>query len=140
MKALAEQRARIARVRRVQHLQAAGVAAAAEEKVTQLQNNADRLASLRGSLTAAPGVTSGAALGSVGELAARLDSVQSGLADALGVARVQAMARAAERLDAHIRREGAEKLETRAVAQLHQMIEERLAASIRHRPREKRNG
>jgi hypothetical protein len=140
VKAQAEQRARIARVRRVQHLQAAGIAAAAEEKVVQLESNATRLASLRGSLTASPGITSGAALGSAGELASRLDSVQSGLADAIGAARVQAMARAAERLDAHIRREGAEKLETRAVADLQNMIEQRLAASIRHRSRETRNG
>jgi hypothetical protein len=138
MKALAEQRARVARVRRVQHLQAAGIAAEAAGKVVQLENNASRLASLRGSLTAPVGLSSGAALSGSSELAARLDAVRSGLADALGAARIAAMERAAERLNAHIKREGAERLETRAVADLQQIIEQRMAAAFSHRAREAR--
>jgi len=135
MKALAEQRARVARVRRVQHLKAASIAAEAQGKVVQLENNANRLASLRGSLIAAVGPSSGAALSGSAELAARLDSVRSGLADALGAARITAMERAADRLNAHIKREGAERLETNAVADLQQMIEQRMTAAFRHRPR-----
>ena len=139
MRALAEQRARVARVRRVQHLQAAGIAAEAQGKVAQLENNASRLASLRGSLIAPVGPSSGAALGGSGELAARLDAVRNGLADALGAARIAAMERAAEQLNAHIKREGAERLETHAVADLQQIIEQRMAAAFRHRPRETRS-
>ena len=140
MKALAERRSRIARVRQVQHLQAAGEAATADAKVDQLEGNAARLAALRMSLSMAPGLTSGAALGNSAELGLRLDHVRNGLADAIGAARNVAELRAGERLEAHIKREGAERLETRAVAELQQMIEDRMAASIRHRARETRNG
>ena len=133
MKAIAERRARITRVRQVQHLQAVGEAASAEKKVVQLEGNAAKLAALRMSLSMAPGLTSGAALGNASELALRLDQVRSGLADALGAARIAAAARAGERLQADIARESAERLENRAVAELQSMIEERMLANIRHR-------
>jgi hypothetical protein len=133
MRALAERRARITRVRQVQHLQAAREAATAENKVVQLEGNAAKLAALRSSLSTAPGITSGAALGNSAELAARLDQVRSGLADAIGAARITAAARAAERLKADIARESAQKLENRAVSDLQQMIEDRMLANIRHR-------
>lgn len=133
MKVLAERRARITRVRQVQHLQAATEAANAEGKVVQLEGNAARLAALRLSLSVAPGMTSGASLGNSAELGSRLDQVRSGLTDAIGAARSVALSRANERRVADIAREGAERLETRAVADLQRMIEERMAASIRHR-------
>ena len=133
MKALAERRARITRVRQVQHLQAVSEAATAASKVDQLEGNAAKLAALRMSLSMAPGLTSGAALGNASELAARLDQVRSGLADAIGAARIAAAARAGERLQADIARESAQRLETRAVAELQQLIEDRMLANIRHR-------
>ncbi|HWI86136.1 MAG TPA: hypothetical protein VNT42_07440 [Sphingomonas sp.] len=135
MKALAERRARITRVREVQHLHAVGEAATAEGKVAQLENNAARLIALRMSLSMAPGITSGAALGNAGEMGLRLDTVRHGLADAIGAAKAVALARVHDRQDADIRRESAARLETRAVAELQQMIEARMAASFRHRPR-----
>ncbi|MBW8743825.1 MAG: hypothetical protein JF628_05700 [Sphingomonas sp.] len=135
MKALAERRARITRVREVQHLHAIGEAAAAEGKVVQLEGNAARLAALRMSLTLAPGITTGAGLGNAGEMGLRLDTVRHGLTDAIGAAKAIATARAKDRRDADIRRESAERLETRAVAELQQMIEERMMANIRHRAR-----
>ncbi|MDB5685671.1 MAG: hypothetical protein JWR77_260 [Rhizorhabdus sp.] len=135
MRALAQRRARITRVREVQHLHAVGEAATAEGKVVQLENNAARLAALRMSLTLAPGITSGAALGNAGEMGLRLDTVRHGLSDAIGAAKSIALARAGDRRDADIRRESAERLETRAVAELQRLIEERMAAGIRHRMR-----
>jgi len=135
MKALAERRARITRVREVQHLHAMGEAAAAEGKVVQLEGNAARLAALRMSLTLAPGLTTGASLGNAGEMGLRLDTVRHGLSDAIGAAKAIATARANDRRDADIRRESAERLETRAVAELQQMIEERMMANVRHRSR-----
>lgn len=135
MKALAERRARITRVREVQHLHAVGEAAAAEGKVVQLEGNAARLAALRMSLTLAPGLTSGASLGNAGEMGLRLDTVRHGLTDAIGAAKAVATARVKDRTAADIRRESAERLETRAVAELQRMIEERMAANIRHRRR-----
>jgi len=135
MKALAERRARITRVREVQHLHAIGEAAAAEGKVVQLEGNAAKLAALRMSLTLAPGITTGAGLGNAGEMGLRLDTVRHGLTDAIGAAKAVATARVKDRRDADIRRESAERLETRAVAELQQMIEERMMANIRHRSR-----
>jgi hypothetical protein len=135
MKALAERRARITRVREVQHLQAISVAAAAEGKVVQLEGNAAKLAAMRMSLSMAPGITSGASLGNSGEMGLRLDTVRHGLTDAIGAAKAVATARANDRRDADIRRESAERLQTRAVAELQQMIEDRMMASIRHRAR-----
>ena len=133
MKAVAERRIRIARVRQVQHLRAVSEAARAENKVVQLEGNAARLTALRLSLSLAPGLTNGAALGNNGELGLRLDEVRHGLTDAIGAARSIAAARAGERRDAHIARESAERLETRAVAELQRLIEERMAATIRRR-------
>jgi len=135
MKALADRRARITRVREVQHLRAVSEAAAAEGKVVQLEGNAARLAALRMSLTLSPGMTSGASLGNAGEMGLRLDTVRHGLSDAIGAAKAVALARINDRRDADIRRESAERLENRAVAELQRMIEERMAANIRHRAR-----
>jgi len=135
MRALAERRARITRVREVQHLHAIGEAAAAEGKVVQLEGNAARLAALRMSLSLSPGLTNGASLGNAGEMGLRLDTVRHGLADAIGAAKAVATARVNDRRDADIQRESAERLETRAVAELKRMIEERMTANIRHRMR-----
>lgn len=133
MTALADRRARISRVRRVQHLQAAGAVAAAEERVVSLQANADRLAAMRESLVADAGSTSGATLGSIGELSMRLEAARDGLARAIGQARDVVALRVTERTDAHIARESAERLQVRAVAEMQREIEQRMAASIRPR-------
>lgn len=141
MKALADRRARIAKVRGIQHLHAATAAANAEGKVVQLEGNAARLTALRNTLTVSIGATSGAALANSAELGTRLDHVRGGLSDSIANARVIATARGQERTDAHIRRESAERLEGRAVAALQAMIEERMAASIRPRkPKGDRHG
>ena len=141
MKALADRRARVARVRRVQHLQAVSAAAVAEGRLLHLQGNADRLAAMRASLAQDLGTTSGAALGSIGELAVRLDAARVGLGTAIDSAQQVVDLRAAERLGAHIAREGAERLQDRAVAALQDLIEERMAASfVARSPKGSRDG
>ena len=139
MKALADRRARIARVRRVQHLQAVGASAIAEGKLVQLEGNAQRLEGLRNSLSGEAGHTNGAALGHAGELAMRLDTVRQGLDRAIGSAREAVELRSQERIGAHIARESAERLQTRAVAEMHKMIEERMAAAFRPRRKDAEN-
>ncbi|WP_294389927.1 hypothetical protein [uncultured Sphingomonas sp.] len=108
-------------------------AATAEGKVVQLEGNAARLSALRSSLIPATGQMSGASLANTGELGQRLDSVREGLTSAINAARVTASARADERRDADIARESAERLQTRAVADLQRMIEDRMMAGIRPR-------
>jgi hypothetical protein len=135
MKALAQRRARITRVREVQLLHAVGEAAAAEGKVNQLEGNAAKLAAMRMSLTLAPGITTGAGIGNAGEMGLRLDTVRHGLTDAIGAAKAIAQARINDRRNADIRRESAERLESRAVAELQRLIEERMTANFRRRPR-----
>jgi hypothetical protein len=135
MKVLAQRRARITRVREVQLLHAVGEAAAAEGKVNQLEGNAAKLAAMRMSLTLAPGITTGAGIGNAGEMGLRLDTVRHGLTDAIGAAKAIAQARVNDRRDADIRRESAERLENRAVIELQRMIEERMSANFRCRPR-----
>jgi hypothetical protein len=135
MNALAQRRARITRVREVQLLHAVGEAAAAQGKVAQLEGNAAKLAAMRVSLTLAPGLTTGAGIGNAGEMGLRLDTVRHGLTDAIGAAKAIAQARVKDRSDADIRRESAERLEHRAVAELQRLIEERMTANFRRRPR-----
>ncbi|PTQ11545.1 hypothetical protein CLG96_08915 [Sphingomonas oleivorans] len=134
MKALADRRARVVRVRRVQHLQAASEAANAQGRLDQLEDNAARLTALRSSLSVAPGMSSGAALANAVELAQRLDMAREGLASAISNARTVAADRAADRLDARRRQESAEKLEMRAVAEMQRMIELRMSSFARLRP------
>lgn len=136
MTSLADRRARIARVRRVQHLQAVGAAAVAQGKLVQLEGNAQRLQTLRESLSGQAGHTSGAALGHASELAMRLDDVRHGLDRAIGSAKEAVELRSQERIGTHIALESAERLQVRAVAEMHKMIEERMLASFRPRRKE----
>jgi hypothetical protein len=137
MKSLAQARARIARVRQVQHLQAMGAAAAAEGRLAQLEDSAARLAALRATLVSDMGASTGAAIAQGAELGTRLDQARAGLSPQIHSAREAVELRSAERLDAHIAREGADRLQVRAVAAMQREIEERLAASFR--PRSKRS-
>lgn len=133
MKATAEQRSRIARVRRVQHLQAVGAVSVAEGRLDQLEASAARLATLRASLAAGMGATNGASLSHAGELAQRLDNARASLTPQINSAREAVALRTAERLGAHIARESADRLQTRAVAEMHRIIEERMAGEFRPR-------
>ncbi len=114
MKGLVQRRARVARVRRVQHLQAAATAAQAEGRAAALEGTAAHLALLRHSLAPAQGMMAAAELSGAAELAMRLDAVRDGLTDSIVSARATALETAARRLEARIRQESAERLEERA--------------------------
>ncbi len=141
MKALVAKRARITRVRDVQHRQAMSAAASAEAHVANLENNAAKLATMRDSLTVPMGATTGAALQNRGELANRLDTARHGLSAAITSARAAAEQKIAERLEARQRQEAATKLDARAVQALAAWTEARIAANFRPKgPRNTESG
>ncbi|MDB5687320.1 MAG: hypothetical protein JWR77_1909 [Rhizorhabdus sp.] len=134
MKAAAAKRARVARVRRAQHLLAAVEAANAEQKLLQLETNAAKLASLRDGLAVEGGPTTGAVLRNRSELAARLDKVRDGLTYAIVGAQATAQERAGQRLDARQKQESAEKLDARAAQALEAWLETKRAVPFRRKP------
>lgn len=133
MKARVAKRQRIARVRRIQHDLASAAAARAENQVTMLENSAERLMQLRQSLTAGQGMSSGATLANLGELAMRLDAARNGLSDAIASARANAEHQANLRLDARRRQESADKLEARAAKALADYLERNSIITPRRR-------
>jgi hypothetical protein len=120
------QRARIARVRRLQHGLAASSAAQAAGELRVLENNRERLARMRCELTAEEGATSGAWLSAAGELAMRLDTARLGLTGSIDAARKVAAAREQARLAARQNQESAEKLEQAAARAAAETIENRM--------------
>jgi hypothetical protein len=135
MKAATQTRARIARIRRVQHVQAAAVAARADAHAEALELSADRLAQLRMSLTPSTGMVNGASLSQSAELAMRLDDARNGLKDAMVSARANAEHHASLRMEARRQQEAAEKLKDRAVVALNEFLERSHQAA---RPRRQR--
>jgi flagellar biosynthesis chaperone FliJ len=140
MKSLLRRRARVVRVRRAQHLQAAAHAAQAEHKVDALRVSAERLAVLRRSLTIAPGVVPAAVLSNAGELAMRLDEARDGLSNAIASARVSADRLASLRIEARIRQESAEKLGEQAMRAFEDWRERRAGTQGRGRGRNRMTG
>jgi flagellar biosynthesis chaperone FliJ len=132
---MVERRARIARVRRVQHLRAAGEAAQAEGRVAQLEGTADHLAQLASALVPDPGQGwSGAQLGNRAELTMRLDQLRHGMTDSIAAARANALEQAAKRLAARIAEESASRLESRAAEAFERDREQRRQVPHRARP------
>ena len=141
MKELVAKRARITRVRDVQHRLAMTAAATAEAQVVTLESNAAKLATMRDSLSVPSGPTTGAALQNRGELAQRLDKARHGLTDAIVSARAAAEQKIAERLEARQRQESAAKLDARAVQALSDWTEARMLAAFRPKgPKNVQNG
>jgi len=126
MRALAHQRGRIARVRRIQHGLAASDAAQAAEQVQLLETNRQRLTMMRTEMRANPGLCSGAELARLGELAMRLDEARQGLARSIDMARAAAAARETLRIEARRDQESAERL--------HQAAEHAVAQAAERRP------
>lgn len=134
---LVNQRARIARVRRIQHDRAALAAAKAASHVRLLESNDERLGEMRRNLSAEPGATTGAFLASRGELAVRLEQAREGLGTSINGARAAAALREQARLGARRDQESAEKLQDRAAAEAARDEDRRMAARFRPRPRTK---
>jgi len=135
MSAAVKQRARIARVRRLQHGLAASTAAAAMSQVRSLEVSASRLAQMRGDLNPDQGATSGAWLSAAGELAMRLDTARLGLAPSIDAARSAAAAKEQARLHARREQESAERLQQAAASAAEEMVERRMNKITRRRVR-----
>lgn len=135
MKQVVKRRARIARVRRAQHLQASAHAQMAANRVQMLEGQAGHLVRLASDLDATPGQAAGAALANAGELAQRLRAARDGLTDAIVGAKATALERSAKRIEARIRQESAERLDERARAALAEHLERKGFVPIRRRPR-----
>ncbi len=133
MSTVVKRRERIARVRRVEHVLAAGAAAAAEAQLESLESSAARVLELRLSLTTGLGSMLSESLAARGELAHRLDVARFGLADAIAGARAVVATRSAERVEARIRQESADRLVSRAEDQADAIAERRAAANVRPR-------
>ena len=129
------QRARIARVRRIQHGIASIAAAKASGHVQLLEANEQRLKAMREGLAADPGATSGATLAGIGELAMRLETAREGLNTTIANARVAARLREEARIGARREQDCAEKLERRAATAVARAHEKRAGANFRPRPR-----
>jgi hypothetical protein len=140
MSNLVQRRDRIARVRRIEHVLAAGAVAETEAQLESLQESAERVLNLRLTLTAGVGSTDAWALAAQGELAHRLDIARFGLSDAIATARATLEVRNAERIEARIRQESADKLRERAAVLAAEVSEQRLANSFRMRPRKSLEG
>lgn len=135
MKNTIQQRARIARVRRIQHGLAASAAAKAAGHVQLLESNHERLARMRGELKPSAGPSTGATLAQLGELAMRLDSARIGLGRSIDSARSVAIARESERISARRDQESAEKLQKAAIDAAVALAERRPLRSGRPRTR-----
>ncbi len=135
MSALVQQRARIVRVRRIQHGAAASAAVDAAQRVQTIEGNRARLRQMRGELQPVAGLTTGAALARIGELAMRLDEARLGLGTSLEAARAMAATREGERREARRDQESAEKLEQAAALAAEEQSERRLRILGRRRSR-----
>jgi hypothetical protein len=135
MNGLVRQRARLARVRRIQHGLAASVAAEAAGRVQMLETSRERLLQMRSELCPIAGATTGAAMARMGELAMRLDAARYNLGPTIDSARSAAAAREAERRSARRDQESAEKLEAAALRAAEELAEQRLRQNGRGRVR-----
>ena len=135
MKGLTQRRARIARVRRIEHARASASAAEAESRVELLEGHSTRLHSLATDLTPGAGSMFGATLANVGELQQRLRDARTGLVDAITGAKASALERSLARIEARIRQESADRLESQALEHFVEAVERRREAPFRTRPR-----
>lgn len=115
MTSLAERRARIVRVRQMEHRVARAKLATAEAALANLGRIAGRLSGLRASLKPDTARTTGLALKSMAEMALRLEAAQHDLAAPIEGAQHNRVRSIAERAAAKTREEGAEKLRERAL-------------------------
>ncbi len=133
MSSLVKRRERIARVRRIEHVLAAGAASAAEAQLAGLESSEARLTDLRCSLSAMTGSFAAETLAARAELALRLDEARFGLSDAIVAARATVALRREERIEARKRQESAAKLGERSAQAAAQAAERRGAAEVRMR-------
>lgn len=139
MSRLIASRKRLARVRHVQHSQAAAALLRARDEVSQIADNATRIARVRAELFQDGDVCQGALLAARRELAARLERAGRQLDGALYDAERRADQRDVERVHADREREIAERLKDKAQAAREAQREARLAALPRYRRMQNRD-
>jgi surfactin synthase thioesterase subunit len=135
-----KQRARIARVRRIQHGLAALAATRAQDHVEALEHNEERLKQMRHALSAAAGPCMGADLAGRAELAMRLEAAREGLAKTIVGAKKAMNLREQARIGARRDQESAEQLEVRAASAAARKQDRRSAALFRPRLRNQIKG
>ena len=129
------QRARIARVRRIQHGLAALAKTRAQDHVDALENNEERLRQMRHALASPAGACIGADLAGRAELAMRLEAAREGLAKTIIGAKKAVDLREQARIGARRHQESAEQLEARAASAAARKQDRRAAALFRPRLR-----
>ncbi|MFT3964473.1 MAG: hypothetical protein QM690_01140 [Sphingobium sp.] len=128
MSKLVRKRARLLRVRHVQHMLAVAETSRARDEALQIENNAQRLAMMRGELFGETGTTNGAMLSAQRELAARLEQAGRQLDGALYDAKRRIEQKEALAIAADREREIAERLKDKARRAAEERLEARLAA------------
>ncbi len=133
---LSERRARILRVRQLEHRVARAKLANAEATLANLDRISERLSGLRASLKPNAERTNGLALKAMAEMAIRLESAQMDLAAPIEGAQHHRVRSIADRAFAKNREQGAEKLHDRA---LRMEVYEQTRRADANRPFRKRN-
>ena len=118
MKKLIHRRQRVLRVRHVQHAQALADAVRARDEAKSLEDNAERLRSVRQELLSTEGMTTGGSFAAHGELVMRLDNAGRQLDGAIFDAKRKVDQKEGLRLVANREREIAGRLKERAVKAL----------------------
>jgi hypothetical protein len=126
---LSKRRARILRVRVIEHRVAAARQSAAEQRVTELLGVARRLDDLRASLSPTEGATTGAMLQSKNELRSRLGRAETELQNPIRRAEDDHQQASSSRLLARAREEGAERLRNKAASAEDHLMATRLDAN-----------
>ena len=107
-------RARLLRLRSIQHRIAVAKLARADANVANLARIAQRIAGLKAGLGAGAGATTGMSLMAMTEMAIRLDTARAGIAAPISEAEARRSEFNALRIRAHQRQESAAKLHDKA--------------------------
>jgi hypothetical protein len=116
MTSLSARRARVLRMRSIEHKVAVARLAKATSDANSLEAVARRIATLRNGLGTLEGQTSGQVLSAMAEMAGRLDRAGRDLVQPIAALETTRIQIDAERMKARIKKEGASKLHSKAAA------------------------
>lgn len=116
MKSLSQRRARVVRMRAIEHKVAVARLARATREASSLDAVAQRISALRNSLGTSQGQTNGQLLAAMAEMATRLDRAGKELEQPIAAIEAARIRIDAERVKARIKEEGAAKLHSKAAA------------------------
>jgi hypothetical protein len=115
MSGTADRRARLLRLRKIEHRVAAAKLATADAAVANLNRIDERLVALRAGLGAKTGETRGAALNIIAEMSQRLDAARVGIAAPMSEADARRVDMHSRRIKARQKEDSAEKLHGKAL-------------------------